>query len=159
MKFETMIKPNIPIARCLIVDADCFAANKVEKCLVALPWIRLLGIVSDAGGARAVLSENQSLDVIFFGTGVNNAHAFEIAAALRDHVTCMVFIGDNNESALKAFQVGGDHFVQRRLLVSDFTKTLGELIIKKLDSAEKINVSNGNLWIPLQTGNSTNQFL
>lgn len=143
------------VVNCLIVDGDGFAAERVESCLTEMPCLHLIGRVADATGAREILARHVDLDLIFIGTGSCNIHAFEIACELRDQVQCMVFTGDDNESALKAFQAGGDHFLLKPIRRSDFSDAIGQLIAKKLQFA-RVKTSEGKLWIPVQVNNYIN---
>ncbi|GAA3956494.1 hypothetical protein GCM10022246_08030 [Pedobacter ginsengiterrae] len=140
---------------CLIIDGDRYALDEMESYLTELPWIVLTGTATDVRGAREILSKNDNVDVVFLGTGACNSHAFEIARELRDRVRCMVFIGDDNESAWRAFQVGGDHFLQRPLTRSKLRTTVPTLIIETLQT-EDWKVSQKNLWIPLHLDKYSN---
>lgn len=145
-----MIDRIIPIgASCIIVDGDCFAAQMVEHCLLEVPWIRLVGRVDNVNDIRKFLSKNGDLDVIFIGTGNYNTHAFEIASEIRDQVKCMVFIGEDNGSALRAFQVGGDHFLSRTLFCSNFSVKIGHLVAKTLQSGV-LRVTEEKMRLPIQ---------
>lgn len=137
------------VAKCLIIENDCSEAQKVRTLLEELPYIKVMGVATDICSAMEIVRRNQTLDMVVLGTGNKNLHAFDIAAALRDLVACMVFVGDDSQSALKAFGVGADHFFAKPLHYANFNLQVSDLIIKKLQGRE-IKVTSMNLRIPVQ---------
>lgn len=137
------------IAKCLIIENDQADARKVKDLLDELPYIKVMGVVSDVFRAMEIIRHNQPPDMLVLGTGSNNLNAFDIAVAVRDMVACMVFVGEDSQSAIKAFNVGADHFFAKPLRGSDFNFMISKLIIKKLQPGE-ITVNNRELRIPVQ---------
>lgn len=144
--------PNV--LNCLIVDADPDSAYELVALLKEIASLSILAQVADASCARQIISQDPTLDIVFFGTGKCNPHAFEIASILQTSIKCKVFIGDSNDSALRAFHAGADSFFKRPLQASVCEGKINSLIASKIQPGRFI-ASNAQLCIPLRINNST----
>jgi two-component system LytT family response regulator len=120
-----MSESGADILRAYLVDDELLALKRLDKLLVAMPTIEVVGSTTDPAAALKFL-EAENVDVLFLDIQMPGMNGFELLSNLRKQPVT-IFTTAYNEYALKAFEVNSIDYLLKPVEPQQLERALNKL--------------------------------
>ena len=124
--------------RCMIVDDEPLALNKLKRHILKFPYLELIAVCHSADNAKRALEKNQ-IDLIFTDINMPDTNGLEFIKAV-ENPPMIVFVTAYPEYAVESYKVNALDYLLKPYSSEDFERTAEKvykhwLLIHKQDDS------------------------
>ena len=140
-----------PVYNCYIIDKDPVSVSMLSNYLKSMGIFEISGVYLKIEQALHLLNGKNTIDFLFVGIDNDNLSGFDLAIKLRHSSRFIIFMSEDPEYALNAFQSGGDQYLMKPLIFRKFSAKVDQLLAKDIQKDTfkfMLNPDGNSLRIP-----------